>query len=1349
MKRFCFLILNVLFFIISVYANRITVNSIPVKNQFPSNSVYRILQDRDGFLWFGTFDGLCRYDGYRVIVFRSNLDYPNLLSSNEITCLDEDNDNRIWIGTKEGINILDRETFRITKFSNSIIQNQNIQSILCASDGSVWIAIDNIVYKYVAKTNTFKNVSENSIPKGGFGINQIFEDNFGDIWILIWENGIHRYRKDGSVINYPKIGDKNNPFRIYQDNKNQYWICSWGDGVYQFYPNNNQEMMYKKCLVYKKGSLSPEKAFYGIVQDNSLGYLWLMSFSGIYALQYEDENTISQIDVSYLFQGLNNIYSDIIKDRTGNLWVAAFDEGVFSINFDKADINNLKLDNIKNNIGVEPNITTIYKDNNILWLNQNRVGLCLYDLQTNQVKSYLEMSELIQQSDYFSNITCIEEASKNKLWMGIENQAKICVVDKNNGNIKLNAIIDLNVLHKGESVKGIRKIFKDSKNNIWVTTNRYVFIKPYNKENLELFSQDITDITNLTEDKNGSLWMSCASKGIYRIDFNFNTQVSDFKITNYNKSKDKLPSDNIVAVCSDFEGNVWMGTKEGNVIFYDVLKSVYEDFTRVSNIMNEAILDMIVDNNNNIWITTNKRIIVYNKKLGASRDYSTADGLIVNSFYKGSYYFDKSENTLYFGGNHGICRFPANSFVVEKVKNIKTVITDVKIGGISQLAIINNDKFKTISQKLILSPNDKNIEIDFTTLDYTSPGKIMYAYKMDGIDDDWVYTNRQFVTYNQLKKGKNLFYIRATDENRIWNSSISTFEIYKTPAFYETWWAYSLYILLFVALLYWTYRIVRNRIRLRQELKIAQIEKEKSEELTQTKLRYFTNISHELLTPLTIISCMIDDIETMTKQKVAQFGIMRANTNRLKRLLQQVLDFRKMESGNMKLRVTNGDISSFIRDICYNNFGPLLEKKKIQFLFESEPVQIFGYFDADKVDKIIYNLLSNALKYTPEGGEIKVCLKRLRQDNISSVSIVIKDSGVGILPEEISKIFTRFYNNKKIETGQTNGIGLSLTHDLVEIHYGKISVDSKLNEGSVFTVILPLDKSVFSETELDNGLIGVINDSDKNNMESNSQDIIELEEFPEKENVNLLLIEDNEDILYALKNILQKRYNILTATNGSIALNIIKDNDIDIIVSDVMMPEMDGLEFCRKIKSDINTSHIPVLLLTAKNSVEDRIECYDAGADGYISKPFDIKLLKSRINNFLTNRQEKQKEFKSNAEINISTLNYPSLDEEFLNKAVKIIEEHLADTSFDVDIFAEKMNMSKSSLYRKIKTMTGLPPNEFIRNIRLKHACLMLKDKAISISEVAYSVGFTDPRYFATCFKTEFEMTPTEYQKSQ
>lgn len=541
---------------------------------------------------------------------------------------------------------------------------------------------------------------------------------------------------------------------------------------------------------------------------------------------------------------------------------------------------------------------------------------------------------------------------------------------------------------------------------------------------------------------------------------------------------------------------------------------------------------------------------------------------------------------------------------------------------------------------------------------------------------------------------------------------------------------------------------MKRRLQLRHELRIAQIDREKSEELVQTKLRYFTNISHDLLTPLTIITCLIDDAEMTNGSRISQLSMIRSNVNKLRRLLQQILDFRKVESGNMKLSVSKSDIVSFIDDVCKVNFAPLIRKKSQTFIFSTEDKHLIAYFDRDKIDKIVSNLLSNACKYTSEGGEIKLIMKSYQEAEHTHLRIQVVDTGEGIAPGDLENIFKRFYTAHKGDESESNGIGLSLTKDLVELHHGTIEVESELTKGSTFTIYFPIDKDSYQENELITGETPV---NDKKAAMIFEHEDLEKPGVVEDVQVNdnhLLLVEDNEELLYLMEKILSRQYHVLVAKNGLEALDIIKDNEIDIIISDVMMPEMDGLELCRNIKSNLETSHIPVILLTAKNTAEDRIECYNAGADGYISKPFELKILEARINNFIIYKKSKQEEFRTNVEVDIDSLETSSIDKDFLDKVVSVIESNMVKGDFDVVQLADALAVSKSTLYRKMKIATGLSPIEFIRNIRLKYGSQLLKNKSMSIAEVAYECGFSNPKYFATCFKEDFGVTPKEYQKS-
>ncbi|MFA9370854.1 MAG: two-component regulator propeller domain-containing protein [Labilibaculum antarcticum] len=1324
-------------------------------NQLPSNSVLRVFQDSEGYIWFGTPEGLCRYDGYRIKIFRSDIYTPNLLTSNEISCIAEDNNDNLWIGTHEGLSIINRNTYQIKVHPDTLLQSKAIRDILIGSDSTIWVGVTNAVYRYNPDFSLKKGYTHNpndskSIPNGG--INKLFEDSYHNIWLTLWEKGLHKYDIGSDrFIQFPKIGRTNNPFEMFQDNQNNYWIGTWNDGLFKFNPNTKNNELYTKISIPKTNGSDEEKTFFSFIQDDYLEYIWAMSLSGLHAFHYNKNNEIEEVNLKNTLKNTNHIFSEITKDENGSLWIGAFSEGAFKIDFNKPSIKNFPTEVIKNNMGPAPSFTTVFEDyENDIWLNQNRFGLCLYSPQKNEFRLYSEIDQF-KNIEELKNISCVcAIEKKHEVWLANTANSKIFRFRKEAGHITYLNYYDLSKTSKNQGTPQL--FFTDNQSSIWIGTTTGLFYKSnLNKEPI-LITDKIGSVNAITQDANNNIWVSTYNSGIYHIKHPKTTINKSTKLT-FEKFNSQLISNHIQSIKADHSGKIWIGTKEGKLLYLDNSTKLVYDRTLNCGLSGEAILDIVIDKYNHVWLSTCKSIIEFNPTNNAYYMYSHSDGMLINSILKGSFFISKDSRYIYFGGNRGYSCFYPSEKLTTAPQETEVKITDIKIQNKSIFHSNNQKIFNRKSNVLELNPDDKNIEFDFSTLNYTSPEKIKYAYKLEGIDNDWVYVkkDRQFAIYNQLKKGQYTFMVKASDAHNLWSNKITKLKIIRKPALYETHVAYLLYFIIVASSLFTLIYFIINRVALRNKVKMTQFEKNKSEEITQTKLKYFTNISHDLLTPLTIISCLIDDLETSSPKKSSQFSIMRSNVVRLKRLLQQILDFRRIEDGKMQLRITHTDIVSFIKDVCYNHFLPIFNKKQISFSFHSSPPEIEAYFDADKIDKMLFNLLSNAFKYTPENGKISIIISLHDKNEHSYLSIKVCDTGIGISTPNSKEIFTRFYTNRTMSASETHGIGLSLTKDLVELHHGHISVESELNKGTEFTIEIPIDKSSYSVTEISTNTILDISDHETD-TKSNffSEDIISGQIGPKQaSNVTVLLVEDNIELLQLMQQMLSRSYHILTATNGIKAMDIIKSTDIDIVISDVMMPEMDGVELCETLKGHIDTSHISVILLTAKNSIEDRIECYKAGADAYISKPFEMKVLEARINNFLSNRHDKQKEFKSNLEINISSLEYPSIDKQFLNNAIAIIEKYISETDFDINMFAEELNLSKSTLYRKIKTITGLSPIEFIRNIKLKHASLMLKNNSISVSEVAYSVGFTDPKYFASCFKAEFNITPSEYQKKQ
>lgn len=855
---------------------------------------------------------------------------------------------------------------------------------------------------------------------------------------------------------------------------------------------------------------------------------------------------------------------------------------------------------------------------------------------------------------------------------------------------------------------------------------------------------NIPAITAITQDALDAIWVSSAQSGLYCLEKEYDRYE---QVAVYDKYTSGLNTSNIQSVCADDFAKVWIGANDGRLLAYDCKGGRFEDFSRMCGMTGEGVQNLLMDKNGCLWISTNRKITCFDILKETSVNYVVGDNLVMTSFVSGSYCLGHG-GEVYFGGNRGFSAFgQAERYMGDFHKPLKVFVTDIKVHNQSVFDPNSSSVYDAAAKRLQIAPGDNNVEIEFSTLYYDSPSKLQYAYKLEGVDNEWHYTGtgRRYANYGNLEAGQYRFLMMATDVNGRWSDNIAELEIIKSPSWYKTTWFKTLCLLLLVLLLFGINRIWMNRLRLREELKIARINREKSEELTQTKLRYFTNISHELLTPLTILSCLIDDMENTRTKSKNQLEMMRFNLSRLKRLLQQILDFRKVENDAMKLSVMETDLVSFVHRIGSYNFMPLAKEKNISFDISLPDAPVVGWFDMEKMDIILFNLLSNAFKYTMANGRVRLDLKVFEQHGKRVAKISVSDTGMGIAPEHIEHIFTRFYSVDPSHSLESHGIGLTLTKELTDLHHGSITVESRQGIGSDFVVEFPLDKEAYSDAERseirdERGLVAT-----RNPLEDMAENDKALESLAPQEDIHLLLVEDNEQLRTVVNRILQRTYHTYTAGNGKEALEIIRNNPIDILVSDIIMPEMNGLELCREVKDHVETSHIGVLLLTAKNAVTDWVDAYNVGADGYLSKPFELSVLMAKINSMVKNRKGKIEQFRDNTEINISSLDYASIEERFLENAIAVIESHLAEMDFDLESFSSGMNMSKSSLYRKIKSLTGLSPVEFTKNIRLKHACKMLGKRTGNVSEIAYSVGFSDPKYFTYCFKAQFKMTPTEY----
>ena len=848
-----------------------------------------------------------------------------------------------------------------------------------------------------------------------------------------------------------------------------------------------------------------------------------------------------------------------------------------------------------------------------------------------------------------------------------------------------------------------------------------------------------------------SVWLATSNLGVIHITGDVR-QPSTLKYENYSFHNRKLITNTVLCIHLDRFGRLWAGTEGGGLYLYNRNKGEFEEKTRAYSIPGDVIVSIEEDKSGNLWLGTISGLVkLYVAAVGndfSTRIYTSADGLQDNFIVNSSC---SRNGELFFGGHKGY-----NSFFPDKMEipsqETNFLITDIKIfnHSFSKLPVELQQKISpvmpTYTSKVELPHKYNNFSIEFAALTYKNPELNRYAYRLQNFDRDWQYTDadRRFAYYNNLPSGTYTFQLKATNENGEWSGYVRELTVVVLPPFWATWWAYLLYVIIVSVIGVSIYRTAKNRILLRNALRLREIEKAKAEELNHAKLQFFTNITHELLTPLTIISATVDELKTQAPSHNDLYTVMNSNIQRLIRLLQQILEFRKAETGNLKLRVSPGDIAAFVKNAA-ESFQPLVKKRKIHFSFLCDPESMIGYFDMDKLDKILYNLLSNAAKYNKEDGFIQVSLSYDETDK-DFVLLKIKDNGKGISKEKQKNLFKRFYEGdyRKFNTIGT-GIGLSLTKDLVELHGGTISVESEVDHGTEFMVRIPIERSYYDEEQIDDEAISLMQNSV--NYEDTQEDAdVETQEVTIKANT-ILLVEDNGELLHLMTKLLSREYNVFTAQNGKEGIAVLEKEDVDLIVSDVMMPEMDGIEFCKYVKGHLEMSHIPMILLTAKNKEEDRAEAYEIGADAFISKPFNLTVLHARIRNLLKYKERMARDFKNQIVFEVKDLNYTSLDEDFIQRAIHCVNNHLEDPNFDQAQFADEMRTSKSTLYKKLKSLAGLNTSSFIRNVRLKAACRIMEEKGtnVRVSELAYAVGFNDPKYFSSCFKKEFDMLPSEY----
>lgn len=1301
----------------------------------PSNEVRRMHKDREGLLWLATQNGLIRYDGYVFKPFRCEAGSPQPLKSNFISTIADD-DKYLYVGTNNGLSYLDKSTLTIHTPPQEIFRNVTINKIIPRRD-TIWMATSHGLYS--CDRDSWALTKHDIVKDGVFeNIKDIIIDSNGDMWIGVISKGLFRYNFDSEeFVFYTKGNCSDFAHVLYEDADKSIWVGSWDGGLTRIqHPESPRTARYTTFRTKPNAPYSiASDIVYTIRQDAVSGDLWVGGRYGLSILKKPFEKGHFE---NYVFDGkvgnlTNNDISDIYQDENSVMWLATIGGGLCKVDLKKAStILYDPLSRIATGLNTRYVMAVHADGKGRLWLGLKSKGLVIYDPSTGEYTPSAAIRALKNIPSTAKIISICSFKSGEELLLAAEMGDLYHVVLQNGVPVSsrriragANSFVGYNY---------VNTIFQDRQKRIWVAHGSEITLLD---EDLNVLTDKILGrkgfqafVRNLAQSQEGDIFAGSSTEGILRIRIDGN----DMQIRTYDTQNGKLNNDIIQSLFVDRSNNIWVGTQGGGLSRYDSASDTFIPVNDRYNIPYNDIFNIFQDRFGNIWMCSNNDIICLGEADGAPTMLYKSSGSILGNSFVTNCLTTISDSIHVVGGMNGL-----NYIEPLKDPDIShtppLVISDIRIGYNSIYEHTEQqDRFRYADNRLTLNHKHKDFSIEFASLSYETYHNDQYAYRLLGYESDWNYigTQQRMASYTNLKKGDYTFQVKSAGANGIWMQTPVELEVRILPSPFETWYAKVIYTLLVLAGLYVVYRITSNKMHMRRKLLIAELEKQKNEELTRSKLHFFTNISHEFLTPLTIIGCSAESIATTDEQLRNTVSTIKSNTTRLQNLIHQVLDFNKVESGKLELHVSEGNLSEMIRSICENDFSVLARQRNILLSCDIQGT-VKGWYDADKIDKIMTNLLSNAFKYNFDNSYVTVSLQEDYDENHRYAVLAVKDGGMGIEPDKLDKIFEKYYSMdyRKDAKSKGTGIGMALVKALVELHKGSIRVESTLGTGTTFVVTIPINEKSYTETE----------------RVSKAYTLHEMPVYSgSEEQKKILFVEDNAELRHIVAAQLARLYTVDTATDGVDARQKLAENAYDLIVTDWMMPEMDGTELCRYVKTNIEYSHIPVIMLTAKSSDKDKITSYDLGADAFISKPFEVSLLVSRIENLMKGKERLIRNYaQSEDSVQLKSITYTTLDEKFIENAVKIVEENMSNEAFSLDDFVDVMNVSKSTLYRKIKSLTGMSTNEFIKDIRLKHACRIMKGKRMSISEIAYIVGFGQPKYFTYCFKKKYGMLPSEY----
>lgn len=1328
------------------------------KDGLSQSSVFSVAQDSSGFIWLGTRDGLNKYNGYNFTTFKKSPE-ENSIVSNDIRCLFYDHSyNLLWIGTNAGLSSYHIVTHIFTNFQHATSDNTSISSnvirqIYRDRIGRLWVATDDGLNLMDETNKTFFkiHVDENTNHSDKLDINVISESSKGHL-ILGTTAGLFTIKSKSTEASHlyisPTLANQLGTVHIQclvEDAKGLLWLGTREQGLMQLQSDGIT------LLNYTHNESDEETISHNNIRALCLdenGNLWAGTFNGLnllkqgatkftrYVKSIHESNSLSDKSIRSVFQ-----------DMQGSLWIGTYYGGVNILdrNFmptgqDFTPISN----NLKNNV-VSSFAET---EDGFLWVGTEGNGLNYLDTKGLPIENKLTYQ--INKTLTNTNVKRIFLEDDN-MWIGTF-QEGLYNFDLKTGNHHLYTDDKPNSI----SADNVYGILKES-NRLWLLTygagldiydplSSRFYNYAMDKENDTALSSDLTRC--ILRSAKGQIWIGTES-GLNKVVLSDDGLPQSF-ITYISHEK-------IYCLTEDHSHNIWIGTYDNGLYKLDQNTNIFYHYTSSDGLPSNTILGIVESDNRELWVSTNDGLAVFNPDQKTFSLYSHPS-IVDNAEYNYNAYYKTTDGKILFGGVNGYTQFSPellsrNVYVPPVVlTGLKRNNQQVKVGDGSKILSSDIDKTESIT----FDYDEANFSITFAALDYFSPENNHYATYMKGIDNDWNYAvGATEATYTLQREGTYLLKIKGGNNEGVYNPEVRTLEIKVKPPVWRTWWAYLLYFLMSVLVL----AAVIRYLRLNSKLQLEKITNQQQEELHEVKMRFYTNITHEFRTPLTLIVAPVNDLlskHDLPENVVIKLQSINRNAERLLNLANQILSFRKLDKDHVSLKIIKGNFNEFLKEI-FLMFSETATRRNITYDFHGSE-EVLLYYDQDKLEKVFYNLLSNAFKFTPNGGRISLTITL----SATQVDVRLQDSGIGIKPAQQEQIFKRFYekSDNAISRIKGTGIGLALSKQMVELHHGSLVLEKSNTQlpGAHFLVSLPLGHAHFEEVDIREELVTQLDEIEfkEQNIRDKKSSVAALTEVNTAETSlstettdllesHMMIVEDNAEVRELLSELFRPSYKITTATNGAEALELIKKTPPDLIISDVMMPVMDGITLCNKLKNNLETSHIPLLLLTARTASLFRIDGLKNGADDYITKPFLPQELLLKVKNILRSRKESREKFMRLMNFDPKEVQLPSHDELFLERAIKIVDQNMDNAAFNVNQFASLLTVSRPLLFTKLKALTGQTPNNFVKTIRLKRAAQLIKTEKYKISEVAYNVGFNDTKYFGKCFKEQFGTSPTKY----